>query len=95
MSKKMTKKAIREAGLDKVRLASEAPFPYDYAGRVCYFERMGLQLRQVSRRDEQRIAAQRALRGESELFAVWPGQWSSDLFLIDDPAALVAAIGEP
>ncbi|MGW1995330.1 hypothetical protein [Embleya sp. NPDC001921] len=24
------------------------------------------------------------MAGESRLFAVWPGQWSSDLFVIDD-----------
>ncbi|MFF8672585.1 hypothetical protein [Streptomyces sp. NPDC015242] len=29
-------------------------------------------------------AYQRALAGESRLFAVWPGQWRSDLFAIDD-----------
>jgi len=29
-------------------------------------------------------AYERALRGESRLYAVWPGKYSSDLFLIDD-----------
>ncbi|WP_093500185.1 hypothetical protein [Streptomyces sp. Ag109_O5-10] len=29
-------------------------------------------------------AYQRAVAGESRLFAVWPGQWRSDLFVIDD-----------
>lgn len=27
---------------------------------------------------------ERALSGESRLFAVWPGQWRSNLFVIDD-----------
>lgn len=29
-------------------------------------------------------AYERARAGESRLFAVWPGQWRSDLFVIDD-----------
>lgn len=29
-------------------------------------------------------AWERAVNGESALYAVWPGQWSSDLFAIDD-----------
>ncbi|WNM29206.1 hypothetical protein RKE30_01690 [Streptomyces sp. Li-HN-5-11] len=29
-------------------------------------------------------AHQRAVAGASRLFAVWPGQWRSDLFAIDD-----------
>ena len=29
-------------------------------------------------------AYQRALAGESRLFAVWPGNWRSDLFAIDE-----------
>ncbi|MET9715259.1 hypothetical protein ABZZ46_07585 [Streptomyces rochei] len=29
-------------------------------------------------------AYQRAVAGESRLFAVWPGEWRSDLFAIDD-----------
>ena len=29
-------------------------------------------------------AYQRAICGDSTLYAVWPGKWRSDLFLIDD-----------
>lgn len=32
-------------------------------------------------------ACERARSGESPLFAVWPGQWSSDMFAIDDLGA--------
>ncbi|THA62337.1 hypothetical protein E6P78_23280 [Streptomyces sp. A0958] len=31
-----------------------------------------------------RAAYERAVAGKSRLFAVWPGEWSSDLFMIDD-----------
>lgn len=31
-----------------------------------------------------RAAYERAVTGESRLYAVWPGEWSSHLFVIDD-----------
>ncbi len=34
-----------------------------------------------------------AVAGASRLFAVWPGNWSSDLFAIDDLDAYVLAVG--
>ncbi len=36
---------------------------------------------------------QRALAGESRLFAVWPGQYRSDLFVIDDLDQYARAFG--
>src|SRR5215472_17051124 len=36
---------------------------------------------------------ERALSGESRLFAVWPGQWHSDLFVIDDLDEYARALG--
>ncbi|MET9801135.1 hypothetical protein [Streptomyces sp. NPDC006368] len=33
---------------------------------------------------DDRAAYERALAGTSRLFAVWPGEWSSHLFVIDD-----------
>src|SRR5258705_11560759 len=38
-------------------------------------------------------AYQRALAGESRLFAVWPGNWRSDLFVIDDLDQYARGIG--
>ena len=38
-------------------------------------------------------AYERARSGESRLFAVWPGQWRSDLFVIDDLDEYARAIG--
>lgn len=36
---------------------------------------------------------QRTLDGKSRLFAVWPGQWRSDLFAIDDLDQYARAVG--
>ena len=76
-----------------MRRASEAPFPYGYPGMVCYIEQRGEQLIQCSSRPEIREAVQRALAGQSRIVAVWPGQYRSDLFLIDDLDALALAVG--
>jgi hypothetical protein len=76
-----------------VRLASAAPFPYGYPGRVCYLEQTGENVVQCSTRDELRQAVLRARRGESRLLAVWPGEYRSDLFLVDDLDAMAAAVG--
>lgn len=35
----------------------------------------------------------RVLAGKSKLYAVWPGRWSSDLFLIDDIEAYARELG--
>lgn len=72
--------------MSEPRKASEAPFPYGYPGMVCYIEQTidGGALRQCSGRGEIRQAVRRARLGESRLFAVWPGQYSSDLFEIDE-----------
>ena len=40
-----------------------------------------------------REAYERARRGECRLYAVWPGQWSSHLFAIDDLDQYAAAFG--
>lgn len=76
-----------------MRLASDAPFPYGYPGRVCYLEQSGENVVQCASRDELREAVTRARRGESRLLAVWPGEYRSDLFLIDDLDAMATAVG--
>jgi len=38
-------------------------------------------------------AYQRAVAGTSRLYAVWPGEWSSDLFAIDDLDEYARAVG--
>jgi hypothetical protein len=66
-----------------MRKASEAPFPYA-SKLVCYFEQRGSDLAQLGAKSEIRDAIRRARSGSSTIFAVWPGQWKSDLFVIDD-----------
>lgn len=57
---------------------------------LCYFEvdRNGnvsqLNHKNKSDRPEVMAAYQRAANQTTTLYAVWPGNWSSDLFVIDD-----------
>lgn len=65
-------------------------FPYDW-NRVCYMELSeDGELRQLRYKDDLRQAVERARQG-SQIYAVWPGQYRSDLFLIDDLDALATA----
>jgi len=60
--------------------AAGQDFPYT-AGTTCYIE-----VHEDGRvtHGDSKGAYERAVAGKSRLFAVWPGQWSSDLFVIDD-----------
>ena len=64
-------------------------FPYT-GSTVCYIEvgKDGTvsQMRHKNKSDRPEVSAayQRAACGDSTLYAVWPGKWSSDLFLLDD-----------
>ena len=78
-----------------MRRASQASFPYGWPGRVCYIAFTGYSLAQLHGRDEMRQAVRSALDGNCEIYAAWPGQYRTDLFLVDDIAALAQAIGLP
>lgn len=71
-----------------MRAASEVPFPYA-SRRVCYFRLVDGLPEQVRGKVDLRAAA---LDGQ-QLFAAWPGEWRTDLFVIDDPSELVASLG--
>jgi len=64
-------------------------FPYKMS-TVCYMEvEPDGTVRQIPHKNKSdRIgvleAYTRAKAGKSKIYAVWPGQWSSDLFEIDD-----------
>ena len=60
-------------------------FPYG-AKTVCCFEIWSDgSIRQVERnKTAMRESYERVKSGETKMYAVWPGQWSSDLFIIDD-----------
>ncbi|MBM7788731.1 hypothetical protein [Tenggerimyces flavus] len=64
-------------------------FPYRLA-TVCYFE---VQTDGTVLWGGGRESYDRAVAGESRLFAVWPGEWSSHLFLIDDLEVFARAVG--
>lgn len=77
----------------KPSLASEAPFPYGWPKRVCYFVFENGAPVQLCSRDDTRSAVRAALGGGPSIYAVWPGEYRSDLFVIDEPAKLAAEIG--
>lgn len=59
-------------------------FPYR-SKLVCYMELSNDgNIKQLSTRNEKLRAYINAKAGTSKIFAVWPGQWRSDLFIIDD-----------
>lgn len=73
------------------RSAAAAGKDFPYASRTtCYIE-VGADGSVSQGVDAQ--AYQRAAAGKSRLFAVWPGQYSSDLFAIDDLDAYARAVG--
>jgi len=66
-------------------------FPYT-SPIVCYIEVN--QVGNVSQVNNHNMALYTRIKnGESKLYAVWPGQYRSDLFLIDDPTEYAKARG--
>lgn len=64
-------------------------FPYT-SKLLCYFE-VGTngqvsQVPHINKSDREKLQAayKRAVNREVTLYAVWPGNWRSDLFIIDD-----------
>lgn len=69
--------------------ASGKDFPYN-SKTVCFIE-VGKAGKVTQGADLD--AYRRAVAGESTLYAVWPGNWSSDLFVIDDLDEYARAVG--
>lgn len=66
-------------------------FPYG-SKLVCYIEVYNSgKVRQLTDKSEKYHAFLNAMSGASTLYAVWPGNWRSDLFIIDDLNAFSAA----
>lgn len=76
-----------------MKRASEAPFPYGWPGGVCYLVLVDGAPQQIRGRDGLRAAVTDALVGEVTIYAAWPGQFRTDLFVIDRPELLAEAIG--
>lgn len=78
---------------EEIQRASQVGhFPYGYPGMVCYIEQVGEELRQCNSRPLIRAAVARVRAGESRLLAAWPGQYRTDLFVIDDIEALAVKV---
>lgn len=82
-----------------MRSAKEAGnFPYTMK-TVCYFEvYQNGNVKQVHHKNKCDLpdvieAYKRAVDGVTTLYAVWPGTWSSDLFIIDDLDAFAEHLG--
>jgi hypothetical protein len=69
--------------------ASGKDFPYR-SDTTCYIE---VHKNGTVSHGGGREAYDRAIAGESTLYAVWPGEWRSDLFLIDDLDEYARALG--
>ncbi|WP_193602767.1 hypothetical protein [Mycobacteroides abscessus] len=78
---------------DSIRRSSEAPFPHCWDRKLCYFELRNGEVISPEGRAAVRDAVRRAYAGESLLFCAWPGQWRTDLFVIDDLKTAAEALG--
>jgi len=73
-------------------------FPYSMS-TICYFEvdKNGniSQIPHKNKSDREKVleAYQRAKDKTTTLYAVWPGNWRSDLFIIDDLDAFAKELG--
>ena len=69
----------------RMRSAKETDgFPYD-SNRICYIELFATgEIKQLTTYHDKIEGYVHAQSGISKLFAVWPGHWRSDLFIIDD-----------
>ena len=74
----------------KMRSAKESGcFPYG-SKLVCFMELWpNGDLIQLSSKHEKREACFHAMGGQSNVVAVWPGNWRSDLFIVDDLEAFL------
>ena len=59
-------------------------FPYN-SPTVCFIEVTNAgRTRQLTNKTDKTSAIENAEHGLSTIYAVWPGKWRSDLFIIDD-----------
>lgn len=90
----MDPKPLLDRSATSLRSASAQDyFPYD-AKTVAYIEiKNDGEISNPGRFiNDLRQATRRAIAGESLIIAVWPGQWRSDAFIIDDLDQLAKAI---
>lgn len=82
---------------DIAQLASQVESGFPYANkRICYFERFAdghievAWLQHNGDREAFEARVDRARAQESTIFAAWPGEWKTALFIVDDLDAFVA-----
>lgn len=76
------------------RPASKVDIGFPYTARdICWIEMVDGEMTQVDGLPSRRASVKRAIDGETTLYAVWPGQWRSDLFHIDDLQEAAVALG--
>lgn len=77
-----------------LRKASNAGTAFPYGSKlVCFFEiYTDGTISQLHYKMEKVEAYENAKSGKSKIYAVWPGQWTSDLFEIDDLEAYINGI---
>lgn len=90
MSERSSKlRALRPKGL---RLASEVSIGFPYrAGDTAYVVIADGQISSPQYVSDRRAAAKALRDGKAQVFAVWPGDYRSDLFVIDDPSEFFEA----
>lgn len=72
------------------RLSTGTDFPYGWPGRVCFVHVSDSgQVSQIQARGDMRAFL---ANPSGQLFAAWPGQWRTDLFLVDH-TAMADALG--
>lgn len=70
-------------------------FPYD-SKTTCYILIQNNNITQIQHTlYDLKSAYQAVLEGSATLYAVWPGQYRSDLFIVDDLDAFADAVGIP
>lgn len=80
-----------------IRSAKDNDFPYSLS-TVCYFEAYkDGRVKRIHHKNKCNIneveqAYDNAKKGITKIYAVWPGNWQSDLFIIDDIEAFINAI---
>lgn len=90
MSERSSKlRVLRPSGL---RLASEVEDGFPYRGKaIGYVVIADGEISSPQYVGERRDAAKALRDGKAQVFAVWPGAYRSDLFVIDDPGAFFDA----
>lgn len=77
------------------RYSAAAAFPHGWPGYVCYFTvAHDGRVSALRTREEMRAGVRAALADRTTLYAAWPGEHRTDLFLVDDLDVLAARIKE-